>query len=101
MFSSSRLRCLKRSNIDLGCPTTTELMKQCYNCRGIMQTETKTLRILELEHRDNNDDLKSTTPAQRLAMMWQLTLDAWAFKGEPVAELRLPRHLVRVLRRKS
>ena len=32
-------------------------------------------------------------PAQRLEMMWQLKLDAWAFKGESVAELRLPRLL--------
>jgi hypothetical protein len=27
-----------------------------------------------------------------VAMVWPLTLDAWAFKGEPVAESRLPRH---------
>jgi hypothetical protein len=47
------------------------------------------------------EELSKTTPAERLQMMWQLTLDAWAFKGEPVAELRLPRHIVRVLRREG
>ena len=44
------------------------------------------------------DDLRDTTVAERLEMVWQLTLDAWAFKGEPV-EPRLPRHVVRLERR--
>ncbi|MEM1116678.1 MAG: hypothetical protein AAF594_10365 [Bacteroidota bacterium] len=39
-----------------------------------------------------------TTAADRLGMMWQLALDAWAFTGTPVAEPRLPRHAVRLLR---
>jgi hypothetical protein len=43
----------------------------------------------------------ATTAAQRLEMMWPLALDAWAFKGEPVVEQRLPRHLVRIYRRGS
>lgn len=66
-----------------------------------MQVEAKTLRIRRQDELSDKDDLESTTPAQRIEMMWQLTLDAWAFKGEPVAELRLPRHIVRVLRRES
>ncbi len=66
-----------------------------------MPIETKKVRVLKLREQDKHDDLRSTTPAQRLGMMWQLTLDAWAFKGESVAELRLPRHIVRVLRRES
>jgi hypothetical protein len=41
--------------------------------------------------------LKSTTTAaERLEMMWPLALEAWAFKGEPVVEQRLPRHIVHV-----
>lgn len=66
-----------------------------------MANETRKVTVTRLEDQDRVDDLKSTTPAERLEMMWQLTLDAWAFKGEPVAELRLPRHIVRVLRRES
>lgn len=66
-----------------------------------MPIEAKTVRVVTLQEQDKQDDLQSTTPAQRLEMMWQLTLDAWAFKGEPVAELRLPRHIIRVLRRES
>ena len=66
-----------------------------------MSLETKRVKVLKLEEQDKSDDLRSTTPAQRLEMMWQLTMDAWAFKGEPIAELRLPRHIIRVLRRES
>jgi hypothetical protein len=66
-----------------------------------MAIEAKKIRVVKLHEQDEFDDLRSTTPAQRLEMMWQLTLDAWAFKGEPLAELRLPRHIVRVLRRES
>ena len=65
-----------------------------------MQVEAKSARVGRLGEPET-DVLKSTTPAQRLAMMWQLTVDAWALKGEPIAELRLPRHIVRVLRRES
>ncbi|HMJ24277.1 MAG TPA: hypothetical protein VK475_00530 [Pyrinomonadaceae bacterium] len=63
-----------------------------------MPIEAKTLRVVTLQEQDKQDDLRSTTPAQRLDMMWQLTLDAWAFKGEPVAEFALQRDIVRLIR---
>ncbi|MFN8549551.1 MAG: hypothetical protein U0527_16650 [Candidatus Eisenbacteria bacterium] len=44
------------------------------------------------------DDEHEITPAEGIAMMWPLALDAWAFMGEPVVESRLPRHAVRVVR---
>ena len=68
-----------------------------------MVVRTPEIRVSDLRSQDRADiqDLSKTTPAERLQMMWQLTLDAWAFKGEPVAELRLPRHIVRVLRREG
>jgi hypothetical protein len=66
-----------------------------------MSVEAEELRISRLADQDKYDDLFTTTPAQRIEMMWQLALDAWAFKGDTIAELRLPRHIVRVLRRES
>ena len=42
--------------------------------------------------------LPRSTPARRVAMMWQLAVDAWSFKGEAVGESRLQRDVVRVLR---
>lgn len=56
------------------------------------------VRISTLSEQGEEPDLDGTTVEERLAMMWPLALDAWAFMGEPV-EPRLPRHLVRILRR--
>lgn len=56
------------------------------------------MRITSLREQGQETDLDPTTPAERLSMMWQLAQDAWAFMGEPVAESRLLRHTVRVLR---
>ena len=47
---------------------------------------------------DPEPPLSALTPQQRVEMMWQLALDAWAFKGDPVVEPRLPRHVVRIIR---
>ena len=58
-------------------------------------------KIRKTSLKEEADDLKNTTPEERWAMMWQLALDAWAFKGEPVAEPRLQRHIIRVYRRES
>ena len=64
-----------------------------------MEQTRRIVRVRRLHEQDNDDDLRDTTPAERLGMMWQLTLDAWAFKGESVAQSRLPRHIVHLLRR--
>lgn len=58
----------------------------------------KRLRVGSLAAQGTEDDLEHTTVAQRIEMMWQLAVDAWAFKGEPVVEPRLPRHVVRLER---
>lgn len=68
-----------------------------------MAVKASEIRVRNLHDQDRSDqeDFSRTTPAERLQMMWQLTVDAWAFKGERVAEFRLPRHIVRVLRREG
>ncbi|CAM2067075.1 hypothetical protein SCOR_16980 [Sulfidibacter corallicola] len=57
------------------------------------------VRVLRLGGDEPDPYLKRTTPAERLEMMWPLTVEAWAFKGEDVSESRLQRHVVRVIRR--
>jgi hypothetical protein len=59
------------------------------------------VRKTTLAEQDDYDDLAGTTPEERVGMMWQLTLDAWAFTGQPLAESRLQRHIVRFHRRKG
>ena len=66
-----------------------------------MKVLERNIQIRKTSLKEETDDLKNTTPAERWAMMWQLALDAWAFKGEPIAEPELQRHIIRVYRRKS
>lgn len=42
--------------------------------------------------------VRDASPAERMAAVWQLTLDAWAFKDPQLAESRFQRHVVRVVR---
>jgi hypothetical protein len=57
-----------------------------------------TIRISKLSDQGAEADVDLATATQRVAMMWQLTLDAWAFRGDHSAESRLPRHVIRVVR---
>jgi len=56
--------------------------------------------LSELEA-DEQDLSASTTVEERFAIMWQLAQDAWAFRGEPIGEPELSRHIARVIRRGS
>jgi hypothetical protein len=58
------------------------------------------VHVRPLSEQDEEDDLRATTMAERIQMMWQLTVDAWAFKEGFAVESRLPRHVVRVERRR-
>jgi hypothetical protein len=62
---------------------------------AVKATDVRVSRLRDQDRADLND-LSKTTPAQRLQMVWQLTLDAWAFKGEPVGEFR--KDIVQVIR---
>ena len=64
-----------------------------------MNERQRIMRIRTLAEQGTEGDLLDTTPEERVGMMWQLALDAWAFKGEAVAESRLPRHVVRFTER--
>jgi hypothetical protein len=66
-----------------------------------MAERTRTLRVSRLQDQGSEDDLAKTTPAERIEMVWPLTLDAWSFKEPMSAESRLQRHIVRILRRKG
>ena len=41
----------------------------------------------------------AVTPAERMLMVWPLTIEAWAMQGVDIAQSRLPRHVVHVERR--
>lgn len=54
------------------------------------------VRKSTLAEQGKDEDMSSLTAEQRVKVMWQLALDAWAMKGEKV-ESRLPRHVIRVI----
>ncbi len=64
----------------------------------VMGEENRTIRVTRLRDQGSEPDLKNTTPDERVGMMWQLALDAWAMMGDRDAESRLPRHVVRIVR---
>lgn len=59
----------------------------------------RVFRSVAEEQRAEHDYWRALGPADRLSMMWQLAIDAWAFTGQSGAESRLPRSLVSVHRR--
>jgi hypothetical protein len=60
-----------------------------------------TVRKLTLADESRRDDVVlRLTPSERVAMMWQLALQAWMFKEGLVDEPRLRRDVVRTLRRR-
>lgn len=59
-------------------------------------------RVVTIERKPlKADSLPPTaaTPAERLSMVWPLTIEAWAMQGEDIAQSRLPRHVVHLERR--
>ena len=54
--------------------------------------------LTTLRGQDAERHVTSATAAECVGMVWQLTLDAWAFKEPAVAESRFQRHAVRVVR---
>ena len=57
------------------------------------------VRKTSLKDQGNDDDLRNFSMAERLAMMWPITVDAWSIKDPDACQRRLPRHVVRVERR--
>ncbi len=59
-------------------------------------------RIVSIERKSLKADSSppsAATPAERLLMVWPLTIEAWAMQGEDIAQSRLPRHVVHLERR--
>ena len=57
-------------------------------------------RIVKTTLHDQEDRgfIPNATPAERMAMVWPMTLDAWAFMDPAGAKSEFQRHVVRVQR---
>jgi hypothetical protein len=58
------------------------------------------VRKRRLHEAGDDDDLRDKSPQELLGMMWQLALNAWAFKENIDAAPRLQRHVVVLKRRR-
>lgn len=56
------------------------------------------VRKTTLQEQDELSGLEGTTSAERIGMMWQLALDAWAFTGTSDAEMPMRRDVVCIYR---
>ena len=56
------------------------------------------VKVTTLAEQGRDGGVPNATPAERLLMVWPLTLTAWAFKEPNVVQPRLQRHAVRVIR---
>lgn len=59
------------------------------------------VKLRRLHDPEDDSYVLSLTPGQRMEMVWQLTLQAWAFKEGLDVEPRLRRDVVRVVRREG
>lgn len=64
-----------------------------------MQRQDYPVKNRHLQDPEPPSEYLKMTPAERINIVWQLTLDAWAFKKGERIEPRLQRHIVRIVRR--
>lgn len=58
-----------------------------------------TIRVMKMSDPEHAGDIRANVKREdRLGVVWQLSRLAYAFKGEPIAEPRLYRHIVRLHR---
>ena len=54
--------------------------------------------VSTLRDQGSDDLIADGIPAELMGMVWQLTLDAWAFKDPSSAKLQFQRHAIRIVR---
>jgi hypothetical protein len=58
-------------------------------------------RLSKLSEQTENDEPIGTTIEERWNLMWQLTLNAWAMRGDDTARPEFQRHVERLERRQG
>ena len=64
-----------------------------------MSDHRRVVRVRRRTDEDDDPDVRAMTPVERIEMMWQLALDAWAVMGTSIRDPRVPRNVVRVIRK--
>ena len=56
------------------------------------------VQLTTLDQQGLDSGVPDATPAERLLMVWPLTVTAWAFKEPNAVQPRLQRHVARLIR---
>lgn len=65
------------------------------------RTNRSVIRKTTLQDQDDSGIIANATPAERIGMVWQLTLDAWTFLDANIAKSEFQRHVGRIERREG
>ena len=63
-----------------------------------MSVRDSTVNKARLGDEDAQRDVRRLSASEKLAMVWQITLQAWMFRRGTLDEPRLSRHVVRIVR---
>ena len=66
-----------------------------------MRMNRSVVRKTTLQDQDDSGIIVDATPAERIGMVWQLTLDAWTFLDSNLAKSEFQRQVGRIERRGS
>ena len=66
-----------------------------------MATSKKKITLTRFSSKNEPSCTFDLTPAEYIGLMWQLTIDAWTFKGNFDAQSRLQRHVTQFKSTKS
>ena len=80
-------------------PSVAELKSNSMSARSPM--DRTVVRKSSLQEQNDDGIIHHATPSERIEMVWQLTLDAWAFMDPTGAKSEFQRHVGRVERRES
>ena len=65
---------------------------------GVRDRSHYPVRKTSLADQDTDGSLARVSPAERVAMVWTITVQAWQFKDPSFRESRLRRDVVRIVR---
>jgi hypothetical protein len=66
--------------------------------QDVMKMDRTKLAVTTLSQQSDGACAADMSPAECMAAVWPLTMDAWSFQDSHVAQSRFQRHVVRVVR---
>ena len=68
--------------------------------KAYYMNDRKHIQVSKKKINDTDDGFVNDSPDKLFQMVWDITLDTWAFLGETDAEQRLQRNVTNIIRRR-